>query len=296
MSRTSGRAWPARLTHGEITLRPLAASDQKAWRSARERNAAWLVPWDATVPPGGEARPTTFRSLVRRLNAMARAGTTYPFALEVSGRFAGQVTVNNIVRGSAQFASVGYWLDRDFAGLTASFRRLFGHTARGPVSPYETEYGQDALFQQSQEMSDLGGFLRAFGLTLRAEAHERIDHVSCECEFMAFLSRKDAYATERGDGGMAEASRQASRLFLRDHLGRFGPAFARKLTREDRGGFYGILGALCLAFLSAECDRLRVTPGSEFVELRDVDLDDAPMACGNGSELLNIEAPDDNAE
>lgn len=116
MSRPSGRGWPVRLTHGEITLRPLAASDQKAWRSARERNAAWLVPWDATVPPGGEARPTTFRSLVRRLNAMARAGTTYPFALEVSGQFAGQVTVNNIVRGSAQFASVGYWLDRDFAG------------------------------------------------------------------------------------------------------------------------------------------------------------------------------------
>ena len=206
--------------------------------------------------------------------------------------------VIDAVEGSdlAGFAGGLAGLDRDFAGLTASFRRLFGHTARGPVSPYETEYGQDALFQQSQEMSDLGGFLRAFGLTLRAEAHERIDHVSCECEFMAFLSRKDAYATERGDGGMAEASRQASRLFLRDHLGRFGPAFARKLTREDRGGFYGILGALCLAFLSAECDRLRVTPGSEFVELRDVDLDDAPMACGNGSELLNIEAPDDNAE
>jgi ribosomal-protein-alanine N-acetyltransferase len=34
----------------------------------------------------------------------------------VDGRFAGQVTVNNIVRGSAQFASVGYWLDRTFAG------------------------------------------------------------------------------------------------------------------------------------------------------------------------------------
>ena len=39
-----------------------------------------------------------------------------PFAIEVDGRFVGQVTVNNIVRGSAQFASVGYWLDRDFAG------------------------------------------------------------------------------------------------------------------------------------------------------------------------------------
>ena len=115
MSRRS-RGWPARLTHGEVTLRPIATSDQKAWREVRLRNAAWLVPWDATVPPGGESRPATFRQLVRRLNAMARAGTTYPFVIEVSGRFAGQLTVNNIVRGSAQFGSMGYWLDREHAG------------------------------------------------------------------------------------------------------------------------------------------------------------------------------------
>ena len=77
---------------------------------------AWLRPWDATAPPGADARPTSFRSLVRRLRRQARAGTTYPFAIDVEGRFAGQVTVNNIVRGSAQFASVGYWLDREYAG------------------------------------------------------------------------------------------------------------------------------------------------------------------------------------
>ncbi len=114
----SGRSkgWPVRLTHGEVTLRPMAYSDQEAWRSARQRNAPWLVPWDATVPPGGESRPTTFRQLVRRLNVLARSGTTYPFALEVSGQFVGQLTVNNIVRGSAQFASMGYWLDREYAG------------------------------------------------------------------------------------------------------------------------------------------------------------------------------------
>jgi ribosomal-protein-alanine N-acetyltransferase len=108
--------WPVRLVDREVTVRPLAASDHDAWRVARRRNAAWLVPWDATVPPGGEARPTSFRQLVRRLAKQARQGTTYPFAIEVDGRFAGQVTVNNIVRGSAQFASVGYWLDQDFAG------------------------------------------------------------------------------------------------------------------------------------------------------------------------------------
>jgi ribosomal-protein-alanine N-acetyltransferase len=108
--------WPVRLVDREVVLRPLAASDQAAWRRARQRNAAWLVPWDATVPPGGEARPTSFRQLVRRLAKQAREGTTFPFALDVDGRFAGQVTVNNIVRGSAQYASIGYWLDQDFAG------------------------------------------------------------------------------------------------------------------------------------------------------------------------------------
>lgn len=112
--------WPVRLTCGSgsdtVTLRPLGYSDVEAWRSARQRNAAWLIPWDATVPPGADARPTTFHALVWRLHRQARRGTTYPFAVDVNGTFAGQVTVNNIVRGSAQFASIGYWLDREFAG------------------------------------------------------------------------------------------------------------------------------------------------------------------------------------
>jgi ribosomal-protein-alanine N-acetyltransferase len=108
--------WPVVLVDGELTVRPLATSDAEAWRWTRQRNAAWLVPWDATVPPGGDARPTSFRQLARRLNKQARQGTTYPFAIDVDGHFAGQVTVNNVVRGSAMFASVGYWIDRDVAG------------------------------------------------------------------------------------------------------------------------------------------------------------------------------------
>lgn len=82
----------------------------------REHNRAWLTPWDATVPPGREAGPRTYRQVVSRLRRSARQGGCLPFALEVDGRFAGQVTVNNVVRGSAQFASLGYWLDQRVAG------------------------------------------------------------------------------------------------------------------------------------------------------------------------------------
>jgi ribosomal-protein-alanine N-acetyltransferase len=108
--------WPVTLHQGDVTLRPLRYGDARAWRAVRRRNAVWLQPWEATVPPGGGERPASFRSLVTRMRQQARKGVAMPFALEVDGRFAGQVTVNNIVRGSAQFASVGYWLDRDVAG------------------------------------------------------------------------------------------------------------------------------------------------------------------------------------
>lgn len=114
-----GRAWPNELISGTdpvVRLRPISMRDAKAWRSARRRNALWLARWDATAPPGADARPMTFRALVKRLRRSARQGTTFPFVVEVDGRFAGQVSVNNIVRGSAQFASVGYWIDQEFAG------------------------------------------------------------------------------------------------------------------------------------------------------------------------------------
>ena len=110
------RGWPAVLTHGELRLRPLRYRDANAWREVRRRNAEWLRTWDATVPPGGAERPSTFRGLVARQRSLARSGFAMPFAIEVSGHFAGQVTVNNIVRGSAQFASIGYWLDQRYAG------------------------------------------------------------------------------------------------------------------------------------------------------------------------------------
>ncbi|HEX3932148.1 MAG TPA: GNAT family protein [Nocardioides sp.] len=108
--------WPATLRHGEVTVRPIRSRDGRAWRATRRRNYTWLSPWDATVPPGTGERPASFRSLVSRLQQQARQGLGMPFVVEVDGRFAGQVTVNNIVRGSAQLASVGYWLDRDVAG------------------------------------------------------------------------------------------------------------------------------------------------------------------------------------
>lgn len=110
------RAWPAVLRDGDLVLRPIAVADGVEWTRVRMRNAQWLQPWEATVPAGAEPGPTTFRELVRGLQRAAQAGRMMPFVIEVEGRLVGQVTVNHIVRGSAQYASIGYWIDRDVAG------------------------------------------------------------------------------------------------------------------------------------------------------------------------------------
>ena len=82
----------------------------------RRRNADWLRPWEATVPPGDTSAPRTFRALVRDLRHQARDGRALPFAITVEDVFAGQLTVTNVVGGSARWAQVGYWIDRRYAG------------------------------------------------------------------------------------------------------------------------------------------------------------------------------------
>lgn len=110
------KLWPVTLTAGEVTLRPLRYRDQAAWRRVRLRNADWLRPWDATVPPGATDVVTTYRGMVRSLRLAARAGQSLPFAVELGGRFRGQVTVGGVHLGSLRGGSLGYWIDREVAG------------------------------------------------------------------------------------------------------------------------------------------------------------------------------------
>jgi [ribosomal protein S5]-alanine N-acetyltransferase len=107
--------WPAVLHDGEVVLRPLRVRDSAAWREVRAVNAAWLRPWEATNPDGA-APVRTFAGLVWELSRQGRSGTAMPFALEVDGAFAGQVTVGGITWGAMRSAHVGYWVDGRLAG------------------------------------------------------------------------------------------------------------------------------------------------------------------------------------
>jgi ribosomal-protein-alanine N-acetyltransferase len=104
------------LESGRVRLRPISPKDRDAWRRTRQANAGWLRRWDATPPARSQAQPRSFASMVRQMHREARAGRQLPFVVEYDRQLVGQVTVSNVVRGSAQFASVGYWIDQAYAG------------------------------------------------------------------------------------------------------------------------------------------------------------------------------------
>jgi len=182
----------------------------------------------------------------------------------------------------------------DLETLESAYVRLFGHTARGPVPSCETEYGMDNAFHQPQQLADISGYYVAFGLGVSTASATRVDHIACELEFMDFLNRKEALLlatpAPAGTGDETiEATRQAMRTFLRDHLGRFGLSFASRLAAEDPDGFFGALGRWLLAFLERECARLGIEAGPADLVLRPETPDDLPVGCGTADELIQIQ-------
>jgi ribosomal-protein-alanine N-acetyltransferase len=110
--------WPARLTWGPVELHPLRRADAAEWSRIRLANEAWLAPWEpsASVPWTLRHTPAAYRAMRRSVNRRARTGTSLPFAVRVEGRLAGQVTIDNVVRGAMRSGHLGYWIDRAVAG------------------------------------------------------------------------------------------------------------------------------------------------------------------------------------
>ena len=110
--------WPARLAWGPVELHPLRRGDAAEWSRLRLANEAWLAPWEpsAALPWALRHTPASYRAMRRSVARRARMGTSLPFAIRVEGRLAGQVTIDNVVRGAMRSGHLGYWIDRAVAG------------------------------------------------------------------------------------------------------------------------------------------------------------------------------------
>jgi [ribosomal protein S5]-alanine N-acetyltransferase len=110
--------WPARLSAGPVRLEPLRRGDARDWVRLRLANEDRLTPWEPSAPVPWRDRhtPAAFRAMRRAGIRRARAGLSLPFALSVDGRLAGQITVDNIVRGALRSGHLGYWVDGAVSG------------------------------------------------------------------------------------------------------------------------------------------------------------------------------------
>lgn len=108
-----------RLYGKRVVMRPLTPGDFPQWTEVRVRNEAWLTPWEPTRS-SLLADPTrsrdAFSSRCAARDRERQAGTAYGFVLFVDNAFAGEVNLNNIIRGALQCGTIGYWIDRDRAG------------------------------------------------------------------------------------------------------------------------------------------------------------------------------------
>lgn len=165
------------------------------------------------------------------------------------------------------------------------YAAAFGHAARGPCPLNEMEYGDlhaDPLYGPHR-LADLAAFYRAFNLRVAEDAAERHDHLAIELEFFAVLAAREAYAVEHElDQEAIQVCLEAQRKFLRDHLGRWTPAFARRLERGSGSELLASVAVLLRGVIEADCRRLHVRPGSEDLLLRPVDqsADSACTSCG----------------
>lgn len=175
-----------------------------------------------------------------------------------------------------------------FDSFLNGYLAVFGHAARGSCPLNEIEYGDikaDPLFQPHR-LADLAAFYRAFGLEIAADAGERHDHLCLELEFMCVLAGKEAYALEHQlDAGLLAQCRDAQKKFLREHLGRWTPAFTRRLESATAETTLRALASFTRAVIEAECKRFGVHPGSEELALRPVDETGDRMceSCGIGN-------------
>lgn len=103
------------LTTERLHLRPAHMDDYMQWRYVRAKNESFLKPYEPSWPDQCLTE-SFFKRRVERLCADWDSDKTYAFVAFANGQLIGGINLNNVARGAAQYASLGYWLDEDHQG------------------------------------------------------------------------------------------------------------------------------------------------------------------------------------
>jgi DMSO reductase family type II enzyme chaperone len=135
------------------------------------------------------------------------------------------------------------------SGYEQTFEASGGLRCPPNETPHTQDTGEKALLR-TYELADVAGFYRAFGVEV-TPGSERPDHIAAELEFMHLLAVKEAVAEdEEAAAEHAAICRDATRAFLRDHLGNFAPRLAERLAETAADPLYADAGRLLSRFVA----------------------------------------------
>ena len=100
-------------------LRPLTTADFPPWSEVRLRNESWLIPWEplrSNSLPDPTRDREAFGARCAARDRERQLGVAFGFGVFVDNSFAGEINLNNVVRGALQNGTVGYWIDQAMAG------------------------------------------------------------------------------------------------------------------------------------------------------------------------------------
>ena len=171
--------------------------------------------------------------------------------------------------------------------IVQQHQSLFGLLIGKTAPPYETEYCRATLtFYRSQQLADIAGFYRAFGLEQSREEPERQDHISVELEFMAHLIQKELFAGKAHQAALREKAalcREAQTKFFDAHLAWWVPAFAELLRCGAPGGLYSALARALARLIPCERAILGIRPpGNLAAPQSDPEPAGEARCCGSG--------------
>ena len=180
-------------------LRPLIAQDFEAFSEVRIRNASWLTKWEPLVPRNTTDPAHNREAFANRCTVRDRdrqLGSSYTFGMFVNGSLAGEVNLNNVVRGALQCATIGYWIDESRAGnsYTAEAVVLISKFAFEQLKLHRVEICIIPRNTNSRRVMEKIG-LREEGLAERFLEINGVweDHVRYGFTYEEWLERKDEF-------------------------------------------------------------------------------------------------------
>ena len=99
-----------------MILRLPKLRDYEEWAKVRREGSEFLLPWEPIRPRDHTGRKA-FRNRVYWSSRSAADGRALPLFLidRETERFLGAITLDNVRRGPAQMANLGYWIRPDYA-------------------------------------------------------------------------------------------------------------------------------------------------------------------------------------